>query len=92
MLLLMGVVVTVTSHLAAATSTSLVERRRSRENLVPTPSTFGSGGRERERRTISDLKLSVGNNPLLSGIRYGSIIFGMDGMGGTSFFDSFLMW
>ena len=71
MLLLVVVVVTVTSHLAAAASTRLVDRRRSSENLVPTPSTFGSGGRERERRTISDIKLSVGDNPLLSSIRYG---------------------
>ena len=85
MLLVVGLVaVTVASQLAAAASTTRFveipvrdfERRRSGKNLIPTPSTFGSGGggRQRERRTIGDLTLSVATIPsvgdLLSGNRY----------------------
>ena len=84
MLLVVGLVaVTVASQLAAAASTTRFveipvrdfERRRSGNNLISTPSTFGSGGgRQRERRTIGDLTLSVATIPsvgdLLSGNRY----------------------
>ena len=60
---MVGSILTIASHLPAAASTKYhrystirdYERRSGSENLVPTPSTYGSGEREREKRTIGDL-------------------------------------
>lgn len=78
MLLVVGVVaVTVASRLAAAASTKFVQipirdferRGRSGRDLIPTPSTYGSGSGEREKRTISDF--SAANIPIVGGLLSG---------------------